>query len=335
MDLNHDTDDATPKTPAGPSAESVNSLEPLIHGESAYDRITSMLMSLVLGASFIVGWLWLINFMNQGYAAPVPAKVELVEVYGNGEDLGGGGGDDAAGQLDLSNGAPQTGPASSATPFEDSSDFEEPSVQATSSAAIDAMAESADADLGEGAETSSSPVRSNSAVSSGVPSSSTGNTMLGRGSGSGGTGVSRELRWVITYPPGQAAGEYARQLDALNVELAVPAGGNALTLVTNFTGDPIKRVVLVSKFNAEKRLYFTWSGGARKANDIALLKQAGLNVGNLILTIYPAAVEEQLAQLEYKYKGKVPAEIRRTQFRVVPSGSGYTFSVVGQEMLSR
>src|SRR4051812_7903109 len=66
MDLNN-LSEAAPATPsakataAKPTPEP-NAYEPLIHGESTYDRVTSMLISVVVGAGLIVGWLWLVFY---------------------------------------------------------------------------------------------------------------------------------------------------------------------------------------------------------------------------------------------------------------------------------
>src|SRR4051812_20043249 len=91
MDLTNLSDAAAPassvavptKAAAAPERE-LKPYEPMVHGESAYDRVSSMLMSLVIGASIIVGWLWLINFTNSAYASKTPPPVELIEVYGDG-----------------------------------------------------------------------------------------------------------------------------------------------------------------------------------------------------------------------------------------------------------
>ncbi len=77
-----------------------------------------------------------------------------------------------------------------------------------------------------------------------------------------------------------------------------------------------------------------WRGQGRKATDLALLRKAGIEVGEgVIFQFYPAAVEQRLAQLEVQFKGRQPAEIRRTQFRIVPGSDGYEFEVVSQETL--
>ncbi len=85
----------------------------------------------------------------------------------------------------------------------------------------------------------------------------------------------------------------------------------------------------------DMRLFFSWQGRGRKAQDVVLLKKAGIDVGadTIIMQFYPREVENQLAQLEVRHAGKQPAEIRQTRFSVVPRGSGYGFAVLSQETL--
>src|SRR5207244_3949575 len=122
--------------------------------------------------------------------------------------------------------------------------------------------------------------------------------------------------------------EYARQLDALQVELAVVAGPNQLQYVSHFSSP--KPTVRYGSGRSDGRLYFLWQGGGRKASDIALLKKAGIDVGDkVVLQFYPPGAEERLAQLEARYRGRTPGEIRVTRFAVVPSSSGgYDIKVI-------
>jgi hypothetical protein len=144
--------------------------------------------------------------------------------------------------------------------------------------------------------------------------------------------VSREQRWSIVYDRGQTADEYARQLDALGVELAVVSGPNQLSYVSHFSqAVPSKRY---GTGQGDDRLYFLWQGRGRKASDVALLRKAGIDVGEgVVIQFYPKQVESTLAQLEVRYKGRQPSEIRMTRFSVVPKGNGYGFSVLAQETL--
>ena len=136
--------------------------------------------------------------------------------------------------------------------------------------------------------TSAPRCRSGGAVASGRRASKLGTGGPGLGFGPGDGGVPREQRWSIVYNPGQTPEEYARQLDALGVELAVVSGENQLTYVSHFSSPtPTKRF---GSGQGDDRLYFLWQGRGRKASDVALLKKAGIDVGEgVVLQFYPKA----------------------------------------------
>jgi len=282
-------------------------------------------MAVILGAMLVVGWLALIFVTTQEFASRVTSPLQIVEVFGG----GGGAPDGTPGsteQVDVpgADAAPQA-----SNNEEMPGEFEQPSVQTTPGAMLDAALEAgrniAEVDIG--------PAMPNGgAVASGRRASKLGSGTPGLGFGPGDGGVSREQRWSIIYPEGQSPDEYARQLDALGVELAVVAGKDQLTYASNFSSPtPTRRN---GGRGGEDRLYFMWEGGARKASDIALLRKAGLEVGQGVLfQFYPAAAEQRLAELETRYRGRSPAEIRVTRFEVVPRGDGYDFKVVAQEAL--
>ncbi len=50
-------------------------IEPTVLGESSYDKVTSFLMAVVLGAMLVVGWLALVYVSNQAYASRVTAPL--------------------------------------------------------------------------------------------------------------------------------------------------------------------------------------------------------------------------------------------------------------------
>ena len=136
---------------------------------------------------------------------------------------------------------------------------------------------------------------------------------------------------VIVYNPGQTPDEYARQLDAFGVELAVVSGQNQLTYVSRFSDPtPTKRY---GSGQGDQRLFFSWSSRSRKGSDVALLKKAGIEAGDGIMQFYPKELEQKLLQLEVKYRGKQPSEIRVTRFSVVSRGSTVDLVVQSQETL--
>jgi len=299
--------------------------EPLVRGESTYDRVSSLLMAFVAGAVLVVGWLALVYATNQAYASRVTAPLEIVEVFGG----GGGSPDGTAGSTEKIDVAGADAAAQASNNEEIAGDFEEPSVEETPAAMLDAVAEAgeslAEVDLG-------AVMPSGGPVASGRRASKLGTGGPGLGFGPGDGGVSREQRWSIIYNPGQTIGEYARQLDGLGVELAVVSGRDQLTYVSRFSqAVPAKRY---GSGQGDDRLYFLWQGSGRKASDVALLQKAGINVGEgVVIQFYPKAVENTLAQLEVRYRGRQPGEIRVTRFSVVPQGNGYGFAVLAQETL--
>ena len=313
--------EAKPKLPDPPPAN----VEPRILGESSYDRVTSFLMASVLGAVLVVGWLALVYVSNQAFAARVTAPLQIIDVGGG----GGGSPDGTAGSIEKIEVAGADASAFASNNQEEAGDFEEPSVQETPGAMIDAVSEAgeslAEVDIG-------AVMPSGGAVATGRRSSKIGTGGPGLGFGPGDGGVSREQRWSILYRDGQTAEEYARQLDSLRVEMAVVNGPNQLVYLSNFSAaQPTKRYGSGQKDN---RLYFLWQGSGRKESDLALLRKAGIEVGeNVVLQFYPREVEERLAQLEVSFRGRQPGEIRVTRFQVVPSGNRYDFKVIAQELL--
>jgi hypothetical protein len=311
LELDHGT-----KTPSG--------IEAKIYGESAYDRVSSMLLAVVLGALIVVGWLSIIAATTSAYQARVTQPIEVIEVSGG----GGGTPEGKQASVEEINVAGGEAAEKASNNEEEATEFEEPSVENRPAAMLDTVTEAAQ-DL---AEVDVAQVMPNGGkIASGKRRSKIGNGGPGYGSGPGDGGVRREDRWSIGYKTGQSADEYARQLDYFGVELAIRSG-NSLVYVSNFSApQPTRR----SGSGADdKRLYFVWQGQGRKESDIALLAKAGLQVGeDVIFQFYSARTESILEQLEVRYKGKQPAEIRKTRFGVVPSGNGYAFEVLSQDYL--
>jgi hypothetical protein len=282
-------------------------------------------MAVVLGAILVVGWLALVYVSNQAFASRVTAPLQIIEVSGG----GGGTPEGISGSTEKVDVAGADAAAFASNNEADAGDFEEPSVQQAPGAMLDAIAQAgetmAEVDLG-------AVMPSGGAVASGRRASKIGTGGPGLGFGPGDGGVAREQRWSIIFNPGQTIEEYARQLDALGVELAVVSGPSQLEYVSHFSyPKPIRRFG-VSR--SDRRLYFLWQGGGRKGSDIALLQKAGIDVGDkVVFQFYPPQAEERLAQLEFRYRGRQPGEIRVTRFTVVPNGNGYEYKVMAQETL--
>jgi hypothetical protein len=311
--------------PTGAVKDPPKTFDPRVLGESRYDRVTSFLMAVVLGALLVVGWLGLVFASNQEYTSRVTSPLQIIEVFGG----GGGSPDGTPGSTEKVDVAGADAAPQASNNEETPGDFEQPSIQATPGAMLDAAADAGQ----QVAEMDIGPAMPNGgAVASGRRASKIGSGGPGLGFGPGDGGVSRENRWSVIFPEGQRPEEYARQLDALGVELGVVASKDQLTYVSNFSSPtPTKRT---GASRAENRLYFIWEGKLRKASDLALLRKAGIEVGDgTVFQFYPPGVEDQLADLERRYRGRSPSEIRVTRFGVTPRGDTYGFKVLAQETL--
>jgi hypothetical protein len=298
---------------------------PKVHGESLYDQVTSMLMAVVLASLLTVGLLALMYLTSQAFASRLTAPLQIIEVSGG----GGGSPEGTPGSTEKIDVAGADPASFASNNEEEAGDFEEPAVQATPGAMLDAVAEAssglAEVDLG-------AAMPSGGPFASGRRASKLGTGGPGLGFGPGDGGVAREQRWSIVYNSEQSPEEYARQLDALGVELAAVTGPDQLVYLSNFSqAEPTKRY---GSGRGDDRLYFVWQGRGRKQSDIALLRKAGVQVGEgVVIQFYPKGVEEQLLQLEFRYRSRQPGEIRVTRFSVVPKGEGYGFQVIAQETL--
>lgn len=156
------------------------------------------------------------------------------------------------------------------------------------------------------------------------------NVLIGKGTGKGG-GFPREERWFIRYADMASLDEYARQLDYFGIELGAVVG-KQLVYISKMSGSsPVVRKA--SGGGNEKRLYFTWQGGNRKAADVQLFRKAGQDVGQgVIFQFYPKNTENLLAKIEFEKEGLKYNKIRRTYFAVrkPEGGSGYEFYVTRQ-----
>ncbi len=303
--------------------------KPVIYmGVTRYERVTSLLMSLIITIGIVtvaLGAIWATN--RTWIVRHAPTKVEVLEII---EDVAGGGSPD--GELNESLDVP--GPeredmdASEAfTPEDVVADF--PELEQTITDVVRAVD-------GAMAVTNELAVFSDSRSSSlAVGHRGTGRKRaLGFGPGEGG-GVKRHLRWEIIFPSGQTEQEYARQLDYFGVELGAIVG-NQLHLVSKLTASrPIVR--MRSGGAGEDRLYFSWRGGGRRQADMNLLRRAGvpLTANAVVLQFYPFETEQLLARMELNYAKEHGVTdmrlVRKTRFQVVSKGEGYTFEIVKQQ----
>jgi hypothetical protein len=156
---------------------------------------------------------------------------------------------------------------------------------------------------------------------------------LGEGKGTKG-GVSRELRWQVKFADRVTLEEYAAQIDFFGIEMGALMPDGKLILVSKLAqAKPVTKTV--TNGADEKRLYFTWKGGLRKAGDLELFQKAGVNASNavMIMHFYPPVTENVLANIEQNYKNRKAIEIKRTYFVVRRAKDGYEFAVSSQTYL--
>ncbi len=117
--------------------------EPLVRGESDFDRVSSLLLAVILGAAMIFGWLALVYVTNQAYQRRVTAPLEII-------DVSGGGGGTPEGQVGGIETVQVPGGAMSraSNNEEEAAVFEEASVRETPAAMLDTVSEAGQASPG-------------------------------------------------------------------------------------------------------------------------------------------------------------------------------------------
>lgn len=150
--------------------------------------------------------------------------------------------------------------------------------------------------------------------------------------------VPRFQRWHLVFQaPSQTV--YARQLDALNIELGAFGGDlPGIDVASNLSSTIHHRHNDQPK--TEQRLYFSWAIPTASTIRLAgferrLLSQAGVAVaGRQIVKFLPVELENQLAIMELDYARSrgvdSVAQIARTVFHCQSDGADYRFVVTGQ-----
>ena len=140
--------------------------------------------------------------------------------------------------------------------------------------------------------------------------------------------------WEIRFPAGNTLEMYARQLDALGIELGVIGGSDRIAYASGFTKEtPDHRD---GRAEDELRFYMTWRSGAQRGLDNALLSRAGIATADRIVAqFYPPPLERTLAELERQFAGKRdPSDVRRTVFALESVDKSFEFRVVEPEYVS-
>jgi hypothetical protein len=263
---------------------------------SPYDRVSSMLLALLILLGVAVLVLLVIWLTSRIFLRQTAVAVELMEL-GTGEGPLGGG-------------------SELAEPVEEQIEPDQPPVEQTLTTIAEAVAlKTAQLD---------DPVWSGRAGPGKGPGSGGGS---GGGTGSG-SGVAR--RWEVRFIKGNTLETYARQLDFFGIELGVLMPGNRVIYVFNLSKrKPDTRTAAADQ---EKRFYLTWRSGELEEADRELLARAGVqSAGRIILKFLTPQLEAHLAGLEKARAGRYAEKVRRTRFEVRDDGAGrYSFIVVDQ-----
>lgn len=292
---------------------------------SAYDNVAGLLLSLLILLSLSVLVLFVIWLSSRVFAVPQPVPVVL-------EDVGGGGREDGSLGESLELEAPD------AEAIAREADLPENPVEKTLALVEDAISllrtELDDPLLTqeiEAAQTKSTGETRRAGLGSGGGTGNGRGPGDGDGDGSGPGGIPRHQRWVIYFQDGETLDGYARQLDFFGIELGVVSGGE-VTYARQLAQPKPEQYRGSSE--AEQRLYMSWRQGGLQQADQTLLQRAGIDgKGKIALQFYPAAVENQLAQLEAAFAGRHASQIRRTRFGVRGEPGRYEFFVIDQAPL--
>lgn len=262
---------------------------------SRYERVSSMLLALVILLGLVVFVLLVIWLTNRFSFSQAAVPLELVEL-GSGDGPVGGG-------MEL------------AEPIDEEIELEQPALQ-------ERLAVIAEAVALKTAELDDPAWRSQGGVGAGG----------GPGSGTGGTGSGSGVRrqWEVRFIKGNTLDSYARQLDFFGIELGVLMPDNKLICALNLSKrKPDTRTVGADQ---EKRYYLTWRSGELQQADRDLLARAGIqSAGRIILKFLPPELEAKLAGMEKTRAGRHAERVRRTRFEVRPNGAGgYLFFIVDQ-----
>ena len=263
---------------------------------SRYDRVSSMLLALVILLGVVVFVLLVVWLTNRILLRQTAVAVELVEL-GSGEGPLGGG-------------------SELAEPIDEQIEPERPPVEQTLATIAEAVAVKT-TQLDD-------PVWGGRAGPGKGPGSGGGS---GGGTGSG-SGVAR--RWEVRFIKGNTLETYARQLDFFGIELGVLMPGNRVIYASNLMKrKPDTRTAAADQ---EKRYYLTWRSGELQEADRELLARAGIqSTGRIILKFLTPQVEAHLAGLEKARAGSHAENVRSTRFEVRDDrAGGYSFVVIDQ-----
>jgi hypothetical protein len=299
---------------------------------SAYDRVSSWLVSLLVMASVVVGSLLLIYFARKLATIQVAIPVKPVTLSPSG---GGGGGDSQMG----------TGGDVALPEFSGADEASEAVLQNTLETIASAVVRTQPLLFNDQIAADVSPTVTQDYIDTRRP----GTTGSGGGRGTGfGTGVGsgrgpgtgggtgggigrREPEREIRFEP-ENLFEYAQYLDFFKIELGVLGQDNKIYYAYNLS----QKVPSVREGTPaeEQRLYMNSARGRFAALDRRLAQRAKIvDRGRIILQFYPDATSAILYQLERERAqaaNRQPEEILRTLYRVTHTGNDFQIAIEEQ-----
>jgi len=277
---------------------------------TAYDVVTAVMISTVVGLVATVVALVIIWLTNLQPVPQTPPVLELLELPGGFED----------GAID------ETLKVDSEEELR-----EDPAVEnnPTEETEVSEMFEETVEELSDQATQIAQQQFEPQVTDAGTPGRATGNGRRPLGAGGPGAGVPRDQRWYIRFSDRGTVATYAKQLDFFKIELGALTQNQLIYIKNVSTKSPSKRSRNTGK--DEKRLYMNWQGGDRRTADVSLFKKAGVNASRaLIFHFYSPATEQLLAKLEFDHAKRPVKQIRRTYFVVRREGTGFKFVVTRQ-----
>ena len=264
-----------------------------------YDRVSSLLVALLVICGATVGGLVIVYFARRLYNAQVAIPIQAVNAASRPADAA----------MGLKRDLEPPG-------IEEVPDLIEPQLQDTLSALSTAVS-------------AKSALLSDEEIDSEIdPGHGSGFGDNRRAGVSNGTGT-EEPRREIRFEP-DSLDHYAQWLDFFGIELGVLGSDNKVHYAYNLSRDTPR--VRVGEPAQEQRLYMNPTDSQFAAFDRQLAERAGIaDKGQIILQFYPPKTQAVLYDLEQKRAGgRKPEQIRHTVFRVTPSGEGFEFSVEEQ-----
>jgi hypothetical protein len=273
---------------------------------SAYDKVASLLIALLIVIGFFVALLFIIWLTSRLLFTQRAVPVELVEYSGRGHHAAGF-------ERDLE----EPG-------LEELEEMVEPSLEVTLEAVTDLVSSQAAAfDM---IETAAEATGSGTGMGDSRPP------------GPMGEGADDVLppweRWEIRFST-TGVDAYARQLDFFKIELGAAGGGSPVVeYASNLSA--ARPTVRSGKPEEENRLYMSYRNTDTQlaAFDRQLLGKAGIRVDRrLVLQFYSKDLERELMTLEASTpaaRGRKPQEYQKTIFGIRNTRTGFEFHVVGQ-----